>query len=71
MLASPSPDDLSTLLRTFAAEQLAETKRAMHAEVRNVHVEVLRQFHEMREEQLAMFEEIRGAQRQLARRWRL
>ena len=35
--------------------------------MRNVHVEVLKQFHEMREEQLAMFEEIRGAQRELAR----
>ena len=59
--------DLAAMLRSFAAEQLAETKRAMHAEVRNVHVEVLKQFHEMREEQLAMFEEIRGAQRELSR----
>ena len=53
-------------LAALFAETLMETKKMVHAEVRNVHVEVLKQFHEMREEQLAMFEEIRGAQRELA-----
>ena len=59
--------DLAALLREHAAEQIAETKRAMRAEVRNLHVEFLRQMHEMQEQQLAMFEELRGAQRDLAR----
>ena len=39
----------------------------IHAEVRNVHVELIRQFHTLQEEQIAMFEELRGAQRELAK----
>lgn len=63
---STAGGDIAAILQRMAADQLAETKRVIHAEVRNVHVELLKQFHEMREEQLAMFEEIRGAQRELA-----
>lgn len=59
--------DFAALLREHAAEQIAETKRAIRAEVRNLHVEFLRQMHEAQEQQLAMFEELRGAQRNLAR----
>ena len=59
--------DFAALLREHAAEQIAETKRAIRAEVRNLHVELLRQMHEAQEQQLAMFEELRGAQRNLAR----
>ena len=46
--------------------KVAETKRVIHAEVRNLHVELLKQFHDMREEQLQMFEELRGQNAELA-----
>ena len=55
------------MLREMAAEQLEEQRRMIHAELRNVHVELIRQFHTLQEEQIAMFEELRGAQRELAK----
>ena len=58
---------LREMLRVMAAEQLEEQRRMIHAEVRNVHVELIRQFHTLQEEQIAMFEELRGAQRELAK----
>jgi hypothetical protein len=35
--------------------------------VRNVHVELIKQFHTLQEEQVAMFETLRGAQVDLAK----
>jgi hypothetical protein len=58
---------LREMLREMAAEQLEEQRRMIHAEVRNVHVELIKQFHTLQEEQIAMFEELRGAQRALAK----
>ena len=58
---------LREMLREMAAEQLEEQRRMIHAEVRNVHVELIKQFHTLQEEQIAMFEELRGAQRELAK----
>ena len=49
------------------AEAIAETRRATTSAVRDVHVEILRQMHEMREAQNAMFVEMRDAQRELAK----
>ena len=58
---------LREMLREMAAEQLEEQRRMIHAEVRNVHVELIKQFHTLQEEQIAMFDELRGAQRELAK----
>ena len=49
------------------AEAIAETRRATTSAVRDVHVEILRQMHEMREAQTEMFRELRDAQRELAK----
>ena len=49
------------------ATQLEAQRRMIHAEVRNVHVELIKQFHTMQEEQVAMFETLRGAQVDLAK----
>ena len=48
------------------AEAIAETRRVTTSAVRDVHVEILRQMHEMREAQTEMFREVREAQKALA-----
>ena len=48
------------------AEAIAETRRVTTSAVRDVHVEILRQMHEMREAQTEMFREVREAQKELA-----
>ena len=48
------------------AEAIAETRRATTSAVRDVHVEILRQMHELRESQTEMFREVREAQKELA-----
>ena len=49
------------------AEAIAESRRATTSAVRDVHVEILRQMHEMREAQTAMLQEMREAHKDLAR----
>ena len=49
------------------AEAIAETRRATTSAVRDVHVEILRQMHELRELQTEMFHEVREAQKELAK----
>ena len=48
------------------AEAIAEMRRVTTSAVRDVHVEILRQMHEMREAQTEMFREVREAQKELA-----
>ena len=48
------------------AEAIAETRRVTTSAVRDVHVEILRQMHELRESQTEMFREVREAQKELA-----
>ena len=62
-----SMESLREMLREMAAEQLEAQRRMIHAEVRNVHVELIKQFHTLQEEQVAMFETLRGAQVDLAK----
>jgi protein NEDD1 len=60
------PEGGIPLITRFMREQLAEMKTAMRAEVRTVHAEMLRQFHEAREEQLDAFEELKASNAKLA-----
>ena len=51
---------------TLAMTKRQMMKTAMRAEVRTVHAEMLRQFHEAREEQLDAFEELKASNAKLA-----
>ena len=61
-------DALAGMIAEAVREAVRESLEAsVRAEVRNVHLEVIRQFHDAREEQTRMFEEVRAAQAALAR----
>ena len=61
-------DALAGMIAEAVREAVRESLEAsVRAEVRNVHLEVIRQFHDAREEQTRMFEELRAAQAALAR----